>query len=60
MKTVWDAKDSISAECNYSPRELAEKLKLSKLSYGEKTVDLHERSNKKMHVTGLRSASAST
>lgn len=60
MKTVWDSKDSISAECHFNPRELAEMLKKSKLSQGEKTVDLHELSNKEMRVTGFRSAPTST
>ena len=42
MKTVWEAKDSISAECHYNPSELAKMLKASKLSYGERTIDLHK------------------
>ena len=41
MKSVWDAKDSIAKECDYSPARLAEMLKSSKFSRNVKTVDYH-------------------
>jgi hypothetical protein len=41
MKSVWDAKDSIAAECHYSPAELAEMLKASQSSRDVETVDYH-------------------
>ncbi|NCC53299.1 MAG: hypothetical protein EOM20_19095 [Spartobacteria bacterium] len=41
MQSVWDAKDSIAAECDYTPSKLAEMLKASKFEKGVKTVDYH-------------------
>lgn len=42
IKDVWKAKDTIAAECDYNPEKLANKLKTSKYSRGEKTVDYHD------------------
>jgi len=41
MKSVWEAKDSIAAECHYSPAELAEMLKASQSAKVAETVDYH-------------------
>jgi len=41
MKSVWEAKDSIAAECHYSPAELAEMLKSSQSAKVGETVDYH-------------------
>ena len=41
MKSVWEAKDSIAAECHYSPAELAEMLKVSQSARAAETVDYH-------------------
>ena len=41
MKSLWDAKDSIAAECQYSPAKLAEMLRASQSSRAAETVDYH-------------------
>ncbi|MDT8392085.1 MAG: hypothetical protein RRC34_16405 [Lentisphaeria bacterium] len=58
LAELWATKDSIAQETNYDVSALMSQLKRIQSQSTRKVVNLSQ--NKKMHVTGFRSAPAST
>lgn len=58
LEELWAIKDGIAQDANYDVSALMSQLKTAQSQSSRKVVNLSQ--NKKMHVTGFRSASAST